>query len=104
MRGLGILLVLCGTMVPLSAAEQYSQEDVQACTPDAFRVCAHAIPNGERVRQCLFDNQKSLNTPCFNVIERARLAARETTAQGRSTNGQGGSGRATEPRTSTPIR
>ena len=43
--------------------------------------------------------------PCFNVIERTRPAARETSGQGRSTNGQGGSGRATEPRTSsTPIR
>lgn len=90
MRRLGILLVLCSTAAPLSAAE-YSPQDVQACTPDAFRVCGHAIPDGERVRQCLFDNQRSLNTPCFNVIERARMAARETSGQGpRATSGQGG--------------
>ena len=90
MRRLGILLVLCSTAVPLSAAE-YSEQDKQACTPDAWRVCGHAIPDADRVRQCLFDNQQSLNTPCFNVIERARLAAREAERPApRSTSGRGG--------------
>ena len=90
MRKLGILLVLCTAAAPLAAAE-YSQQDVAACTPDAWRVCGHAIPDGDRVRQCLFDNQQSLSTPCWNVIERARLAARETVRHApRSTTGQGG--------------
>jgi len=39
---------------------------------DAFRICGYAIPNHERVRQCLFANQRMLSTPCFDVIERAR--------------------------------
>ena len=82
MRRLGILLVvLCSTAVPLSAAE-YSEQDKQACTPDAWRVCGQAIPDADRVRQCLFDNQRSLSTPCFDVIERARIAARATSGQG----------------------
>ena len=49
---------------------------------DAFRVCGYAIPNHERVRQCLFDNQRSLSTPCFDVIERGRKAARARNGQG----------------------
>jgi hypothetical protein len=87
--GFGILLFFCSAAVPVSAAE-YSQQDVAACTPDAWRVCFHAIPDSNRVRQCLFDNQRSLSTPCWNVIERARLT-REPSGQGqRSTTGQGG--------------
>jgi hypothetical protein len=54
---------------------------VAACTPDAWRVCGREIPDGDRVRQCLFDNQPSLSTPCWNVIERYRLAAREAERQ-----------------------
>jgi hypothetical protein len=93
MRRLAMLLILCSAAVPLSAnevAQQYAPQDVAACTPDAWRVCGHAIPDGDRVRQCLFDNQPNLSTPCWNVIERYRLAARETNRQApRSTTGQG---------------
>lgn len=71
MRRLGIALVMCSVATPL-AANEYSQRDVQACTGDAFRICGYAIPDHERVRQCLFANQRILSTPCFNVIERAR--------------------------------
>ena len=71
MRRLGIALVICSTAAPASALE-YSQRDAQACMGDAFRICGYAIPNHERVRQCLFANQRILSAPCFNVIERAR--------------------------------
>jgi hypothetical protein len=94
MRRLGIALLLCAAAAPLSAneyARQYAPQDVAACTPDAFRVCGYAIPDGDRVRQCLFDNQPSLSTSCWNVIERYRLAAREKNGRApRATTGQGG--------------
>ena len=80
MRRLGVLFVLCSTAAPLSATE-YSQQDVQACMWDVFRVCGYAIPDRERVRQCLFDNQNSLSKPCFDVFERGRIAARATGGQ-----------------------
>ena len=87
-RRFGIALVLCSVAAPIGAAE-YSQQDVAACTPDAWRVCGYAIPDADRVRACLFANQPSLSTPCFNVIERARVM-REMQGQGqRSTTGQG---------------
>ena len=105
-RRLGILLVLCSTAVPLAAAsesaQQHAPQDVAACTPDAWRVCFHAFPDGDKVRACLFDNQPSLSEPCWNVIERGRLAERETkrhaprstprstAGRGSSTTGQGG--------------
>ena len=79
MRKLGIVLIVCSAGTPL-AANEYSQRDVQACTGDAFRICGHAIPDHERVRQCLFANQRFLSAPCFNVIERAR--AMRATGQG----------------------
>jgi hypothetical protein len=86
MRRLGIALILCAAAAPLSANEQsrqYAPQDVAACTPDAWRVCGHQIPDGDKVRQCLFDNQPNLSTPCWNVIERYRLAAREQERQTR---------------------
>ena len=97
MRRLAMLFALCSVAVPLSAnesAQQHNPQDVAACTPDAWRVCGHAIPDGDRVRQCLIDNQSSLGSACWNVIERHRLAsrpaARETTGQGqRPATGQG---------------
>ena len=93
MRRLGIALVLCLAAAPLSANEysqQYAPQDVAACTPDAWRVCGYAIPDGNRVRQCLVDNQPSLSTPCWNVIERYRLAQRPAGVRpaSRSTTGQ----------------
>ena len=84
MRMFGIALFLCSVAAPVAAAE-YSQRDVDACMGDAFRFCGYAIPSHERVRQCLFANQPSLSTPCFNVIERAR-AMRATGGQGGQTN------------------
>jgi hypothetical protein len=88
-RRFGIALFLCSVAAPVAAAE-YSQQDVAACTPDAWRVCGYAIPDADRVRACLFANQPSLSTPCWNVIERARLAREPSGPGQRSTTGQGG--------------
>ena len=87
MRRFGIALVFCSAAASVSAAE-YSQQDVNACTPDAWRVCGYAIPDANRVRQCLFANQPLLSAPCWNVIERARLQ-RETAGQGQRSAPQG---------------
>jgi hypothetical protein len=40
-------------MVPLPAVA-YTQNDVDACTPDAMRLCWNAIPDAGRVTNALF--------------------------------------------------
>jgi len=76
MRRLGIELAFCVVALSFAAAPssavEYSQQDAQACTGDALRLCGYAIPDHERVRVCLFANQRSLSNACFSVIERAR--------------------------------
>ena len=57
----------------------YTQADADACTPDAMRLCASAIPDVSRVAFCLAHNTQQLNSGCAAVFNRARgaSAARE---------------------------
>jgi hypothetical protein len=36
-----------------------------ACTPDAFRFCASAIPNVEAVKSCMIANRSKLSAACL---------------------------------------
>ena len=55
-------------------AGAYTQEDVNACTPDALRLCQHAIPSESRVTQCLIENKSQLSPACTLVFDRSRAA------------------------------
>ena len=67
--------------VPLPAAA-YTQEDVEACTPDAIRLCQQAFPNKSEVVLCLVKNRRQLNAGCTLAFNRARaeMAAGERPA------------------------
>lgn len=43
---------------------QYTAQQRMACMPDAMRLCAHEIPNVERIRTCMIVHQSSLSTGC----------------------------------------
>ena len=64
-------------MAPLSAYA-YTQEEADACTPDAMRLCQQAIPDPERVTQCLIDNKRNLSPACSNVFSRPHNAGATT--------------------------
>ena len=78
MGKLGALIVAAAIMVPVPAIA-YTQEDANACTPDAFRLCQDAIPDISRVAHCLAQKKKQLSSPCLAVFNRATstVAARE---------------------------
>ncbi|HEX3708585.1 MAG TPA: hypothetical protein VHV56_01725 [Pseudolabrys sp.] len=59
------------TMAPLSALA-YTQEDADACTPDAMRLCQAAIPDPDRVTQCLLDKRRELSPECKTVFSRPK--------------------------------
>ena len=61
-------------MAPLPAIA-YTQEDADACTPDAMRLCQNAIPDASRVAQCLVQNKQQLSPACTNVFNRPRGAS-----------------------------
>ena len=60
--------------VPLPAFA-YTQADADACTPDAMRLCASAIPDVSRVAFCLAHNKQQLSSACAAVFNRPRAAS-----------------------------
>jgi len=60
-------------IVPLSALA-YTQQEADACTPDAFRLCQAAIPDEARVAQCLAENKSQLSPACKVVFSRPSTA------------------------------
>jgi len=53
----------------------YTQQDADACTPDAIRLCANAIPDVSRVALCLAHNKQQLSSACADVFNRLRGAS-----------------------------
>ena len=58
-------------MAPLPSTA-YTQADVDACTPDAMRLCMHAVPDKSRVVQCLVKNKRELSPACTVVFNRTQ--------------------------------
>jgi hypothetical protein len=65
---IAFVLLLAATL-PASA---YTQEDVEACTPDAMRLCQQAFPNKSQVVLCLVKHRRQLNAACTMAFNRAR--------------------------------
>lgn len=75
-----VWLIACAltVMAPLPALA-YTQQDADACTPDAFRLCQQAIPDENRVAQCLATNKRQLSPACAVVFSRPATANAPTT-------------------------
>lgn len=63
------VLAIAASMLP-AAAFAYTQDDAEACTPDAFRLCQMAMPDAGRVTQCLEANKPNLSPACAGVFSR----------------------------------
>jgi hypothetical protein len=74
MRKLSAIALFVMVTAPLPAIA-YTQEDVAACTPDAMRLCQHAIPDENRVGLCLVQNKRQLSPACSVVFNRVRAAS-----------------------------
>lgn len=48
----------------------YTQEDATACSNDAFRLCGQAIPDQQRIVQCLYQKRGQLSPACYAVYLR----------------------------------
>jgi hypothetical protein len=59
-----LLAAVAGSLVFATAALAYSQEQQQACTPDAFRLCSSDIPDVDRVTVCMIRNKSQLSPQC----------------------------------------
>lgn len=79
------MLKLCAiasliTIIAPLPAIAYTQQDADACTPDAMRLCQDAIPDASRVAQCLVQNKRNLSPACKIVFSRPNTAAAVPTA------------------------
>jgi len=45
-----------------------------ACQDDAFRFCEKAIPDEQRVKNCLVANMRKLSPACHAMFQRAQRA------------------------------
>ena len=74
MRTLTAIAFIVMMTAPLPAMA-YTQEDADACTPDAMRLCQQAIPDVTRITQCLAQNFRQLSPACTQVFDRGRAAS-----------------------------
>jgi hypothetical protein len=58
-----LAMAVSAALLP-GAAQAYTPEQQQACTPDAFRLCGDAIPDVDRVTACMIRNRDQLSPPC----------------------------------------
>jgi len=63
------------TIMAQLPAVAYTQNDADACTQDAMRLCWNAIPDAGRITQCLIQNKQQLTPACSNVFNRPRDAS-----------------------------
>ncbi len=61
--GLMFATALSASMLP-SASQAYTQEEEQACSGDAFRLCGPEIPDIDRVTACMIRNKSQLTPGC----------------------------------------
>ena len=52
------MLVQCG------AAQAYTPEQQQACTPDAMRLCGEFVPNVDAITACMIQKRAQLSPQC----------------------------------------
>jgi hypothetical protein len=69
-----VAFIIIMITAPLPAIA-YTQADADACTPDAMRLCASAIPDVSRVAFCLAHNKQQLSSACAAVFNRPRGAS-----------------------------
>lgn len=80
MRKLTAVAFIVTLTAPLPAIA-YTQEDADACTPDAMRLCLSAIPDAGRVTQCLVKDKQQLSPACTIVFNRPRGASADRERQ-----------------------
>lgn len=53
-----------------NSAFAYTQEQQQACTPDAMRLCGNFIPDVDRITACMIQKKSQLSPECGRFFRR----------------------------------
>ncbi|HEX5211274.1 MAG TPA: hypothetical protein VFW22_06025 [Pseudolabrys sp.] len=76
------IALFAAIIAPLPALA-YTQQDADACTPDAFRLCQAAFPDVTRVAHCLATNKSQLSPACKSVFNRPATAEESAASERR---------------------
>jgi hypothetical protein len=80
-RACSMLAIALSLSFLSSAAQAYTPEEQQACSPDAFRLCGDAIPDVDRVTACMIRKRSELSPGCRVFFRSPEpVAARAVTA------------------------
>jgi hypothetical protein len=79
--GLMLATALAVSFLP-TAGEAYTQDEQQACSGDAFRLCGPEIPDVDRITACMIRNKSQLSPEC-RVFFREPAPAVTAAAAGR---------------------
>lgn len=52
----------------INAANAQSNDVVQACTPDAQRLCSEFIPDRDKVKTCMLRKRRQLSVACRTAM------------------------------------
>jgi hypothetical protein len=69
MRKLSAVAFIAMMITAPLPAIAYTQEDADACTPDAMRLCQQAIPDESRVALCLVQNKRQLSPRLYHRVQ-----------------------------------
>jgi hypothetical protein len=64
------------TVLMISPAFAYTDEQVAACTPDVMRLCSDAIPDEGRIVKCMMQKKKQVSMACMMAFRSATSTAR----------------------------
>jgi hypothetical protein len=59
-----MLATVCSVLAMPTAGRAYTDEEQQACSDDAFRLCSAEIPDVDRVTVCMVRNKSQLSPGC----------------------------------------
>jgi hypothetical protein len=65
---LAIVLALGASSFATNLARAETAEEQQACTNDAFQFCQNAIPDRDRVFNCLMTNRSQISPACRSAM------------------------------------
>jgi len=61
--GVTLAVALSLSLLP-TPGHAYTQEEQQACQPDAFRLCSSEIPDVDRITACMIARRSQLSPEC----------------------------------------
>ena len=64
------------TVMMITPAFAYTDEQVSACTPDVMRLCSDAIPDEGRITKCMIQKQKQVSAACMMAFKKGPAMSR----------------------------